>query len=106
MSLCLRASRSLGISGSGKTQQPLVESGDVLPWKFSHFSRMDQRFYLVTTVPGSQPPRTGTTMDTFRQWVAGVVLILMVGLSAANVVSLLTAALFASAILPLQDHYA
>ncbi len=95
-------SRSLGISGSGKTQQPLVESGDVVLMEVfpDSISRMDQGdFTLVTTVPGSQPPRTGTTMDTFRQWVAGVVLILMVGLSAANVVSLLTAALFASAIL-------
>eukprot|EP00948_MAST-09A_sp_MAST-9A-sp1_P003828 g3828.t1 len=56
-------------------------------------------FTLVTAVPGSKPPRTGTTMDTVRMYVAGLTLTAMILLSAFKVMSLLTAALCASAIL-------
>ena len=91
-----------GSSGSGGTgDNMLLLSGDVL--LFEIYPRclavMETDFTLITAVPGSKPPRSGTCMDTIRMYVAGLVLTAMVLLSALNVVSLLTAALAAIAVL-------
>jgi di/tricarboxylate transporter len=59
----------------------------------------NNHFTLVLPVPGSRPPRNGTTMDVIRMYVAGICLTAMVALSALKVTSLLTAALCASAVL-------
>ena len=91
-----------GSSGSGNSgDNMLLLSGDVL--LFEIYPRclavMETDFTLITAVPGSKPPRSGTCMDTIRMYVAGLVLTAMVLLSALNVVSLLTAALAAIAVL-------
>ena len=80
----------------------IVSVGDVLlvevfPRCVEDMSKSD--FTLVTAVPGSKPPRTGTTMDVVRMYVAGITLTAMVLLSALKITSLLTAALCASAVL-------
>ena len=79
----------------------VVEIGDVLLMEVfpTSVDLILPDFTLVTPVPGSKPPRSGTFMDEVRKWVAGVTLALMVILSAANVMSLLMAALLASSVL-------
>ena len=47
----------------------------------------DSDFTLVTAVPGSRPPRAGTTMDVIRMYVAGLALTAMVTLYVENVFS-------------------
>lgn len=88
--------------GGAEENNTNISVGDVLlvevfPRCVSAMSSQD--FTLVTAVPGSRPPRSGTTMDIIRMYVAGISLTSMVALSALKITSLLTAALCASAIL-------
>eukprot|EP00945_MAST-04E_sp_MAST-4E-sp1_P005505 g5505.t1 len=63
------------------------------------FDLISSEFTLITAVPGSRPPRTGTAMDRIRMYVAGFSLTAMVLLSALKFISLLTGALLASAVM-------
>ena len=63
------------------------------------FDLISPDFTLITAVPGSRPPRSGTTMDRLRMYIAGVSLLAMVLLSALGVTSLLTGALLASTVM-------
>eukprot|EP00949_MAST-11_sp_MAST-11-sp1_P003290 g3290.t1 len=87
-------------SQSNSTHQTTLRPGQVLLLEVFPASTqlMAQDFSLITTVPGSRPPRVGTFMDRARVYIAALVLIAMVTLS-ATVVSLLTAGLLASFIL-------
>ena len=88
-------------SGSVMNGGRVLETGDVLLMEVfpTSVDLILPDFTLVTPVPGSKPPRSGTFMDEVRKWVAGVTLGLMVTLSACNVMSLLMAALLASGVL-------
>ncbi len=87
--------------GGAESTASRVEVGDVLlvevfPISLDHIA---SDFTLVTAVPGSRPPRYGSSMDRLRMYIAGTCLTLMVVLSATKIMSLLTAAIMAASVM-------